>query len=110
MKNYALNKWVTQRVSAIVLIPLLVFLLYSLVDLVNQDYTGAVDAFDNYLSIIIFTLFLMFSGLHLRLGLNEILEDYIQDEPLKASLNKIIILYSAVLPVIGIISLITIIL
>jgi len=44
------------------------------------------------------------------LGLNEIIEDYIQDERLKATLNKVIILYSAVLPIIGIISLITIIL
>lgn len=110
MKNHALNKWIIQRASAIVLIPLLFFFLYSLVDLVNQDYTGALDAFDNYLSIIIFTLFLIFSGLHLKLGLNEIIEDYIQDERLKANLNKVIILYSAVLPIIGIISLIKIIL
>jgi len=44
------------------------------------------------------------------LGLNEIIEDYIQDERLKANLNKVIILYSAVLPIIGIISLIKIIL
>jgi succinate dehydrogenase / fumarate reductase, membrane anchor subunit len=54
MKNHALNKWMIQRVSAVVLIPLLLFFLYSLVDLVNEDYTGALDFFDNYLSITIF--------------------------------------------------------
>ena len=110
MKNHALNKWIIQRISAVVLIPLLLFFLYSLVNLVNQDYTGALDAFDNYLSIIVFTLFLIFSGLHLKLGLNEIIEDYIQDESIKTTLNKVIILYAAVLPIVGIISLITIIL
>jgi len=110
MKNHALNKWIIQRVSAVVLMPLLLFFLYSLVDLVNKDYTGALDFFDNYLSIIIFTLFLIFAGLHLKLGLSEIIEDYIQDERLKGVLNKIIMLYSAVLPVVGIISLIIIIL
>jgi len=110
MKNHALNKWIIQRVSAVVLMPLLLFFLYSLVDLVNKDYTGALDFFDNYLSIIIFTLFLIFAGLYLKLGLGEIIEDYIQDERLKGVLNKIIMLYSAVLPVVGIISLIIIIL
>ena len=110
MKNHALNKWLIQRVSAIVLIPLLLFLLYSLVDLVNQDYTGALDFFDSYLSIVIFTLFLIFAGTHLKLGLGEIIEDYIQDERIKLILNKIIMLYSAILPVIGIVSLVIIIL
>ena len=87
-----------------------IFFLYSLVDLVNKDYTGALDFFDNYFSIIIFTLFLIFAGLHLKLGLGEIIEDYIQDERLKRFLNKITMLYSAVLPVVGIVSLIIIIL
>lgn len=110
IKNHALNKWIIQRVSAIALIPLLLFFLYSLVDLVNQDYTGALDFFDNYLSITVFTLFLIFAGLHLKLGLGEIVEDYIQDERLKGILNKLIMLYSAILPVVGIVSLIRIIL
>jgi succinate dehydrogenase / fumarate reductase, membrane anchor subunit len=110
MKNHALNKWIIQRVSAVLLMPLLLFFLYSLVDLVNKDYTGALDFFDNYFSIIIFTLFLIFAGLHLKLGLAEIIEDYIQDERLKRFLNKITMLYSAVLPVVGIVSLIIIIL
>lgn len=110
MKNHALNKWIIQRVSAVVLMPLLLFFLYSLVDLVNKDYTGALDFFDNYFSIIIFTLFLIFAGLHLKLGLGEIIEDYIQNERLKRFLNKITILYSAVLPVVGIVSLVIIIL
>ena len=110
MKNHALNKWIIQRVSAVVLMPLLLFFLYSLVDLVNKDYTGALDFFDNYFSIIIFALFLIFAGLHLKLGLGEIIEDYIQDERLKRFLNKITILYSAVLPVVGIVSLVIIIL
>ena len=110
IKNHALNKWIIQRVTAIALIPLLLFFLYSLVDLVNQDYTGALDFFDNYLSITVFTLFLIFAGLHLKLGLGEIVEDYIQDERLKGILNKLIILYSAILPVVGIVSLIIIIL
>ncbi len=110
IKNHALNKWIIQRVSAVMLIPLLLFFLYSLVDLVNQDYTGALDFFDNYLSITIFTLFLIFTGLHLKLGLGEIVEDYIQDERVKGILNKLIMLYSAILPVVGIVSLIIIIL
>ncbi len=110
IKNHALNKWIIQRVSAVVLIPLLLFFLYSLVDLVNQDYTGALDFFDNYLSITIFTLFLIFTGLHLKLGLGEIVEDYIQDEGVKGILNKLIMLYSAILPIVGIVSLIIIIL
>jgi succinate dehydrogenase / fumarate reductase membrane anchor subunit len=110
MKNHALNKWIIQRVSAVVLMPLLLFFLYSLVDLVNQDYTGALDFFDNYFSIIVFTLFLIFAGLHLKLGLGEIIEDYIQDGRIKLILNKIIMLYSAILPVVGIVSLMIIIL
>ena len=110
MKNHALNKWIIQRITAVILLPLLLFFLYSLINLVNQDYTGALDFFDNYLPIIIFTLFLIFAGLHFKLGLNEIIEDYVQDERLKSILNRVITLYSAILPVIGVISLIKIIL
>ncbi|MEI6170390.1 MAG: succinate dehydrogenase, hydrophobic membrane anchor protein [Pseudomonadota bacterium] len=110
MKNHALNKWMIQRITAVILLPLLLFFLYSLINLVNQDYTGALDFFDNYLPIIIFTLFLIFAGLHFKLGLNEIIEDYVQDERLKSILNRVITLYSAILPVIGVISLIKIIL
>ena len=61
-------------------------------------------------SLAIFTLFLIFTGLHLKLGLGEIVEDYIQDERVKGILNKLIMLYSAILPVVGIVSLIIIIL
>ncbi|NDF57966.1 MAG: succinate dehydrogenase, hydrophobic membrane anchor protein, partial [Proteobacteria bacterium] len=57
-----------------------------------------------------FTLFLIFAGLHLKLGLGEIIEDYIQEEGLKGTLNKLIMLTSAILPVIGIVSLVIIIL
>jgi succinate dehydrogenase / fumarate reductase membrane anchor subunit len=110
MKNHALNKWMIQRITAVILLPLLLFFLYSLINLVNLDYTGALDFFDNYLPIIIFTLFLIFAGLHFKLGLNEIIEDYVQDERLKSILNRVITLYSAILPVIGVISLIKIIL
>jgi succinate dehydrogenase / fumarate reductase membrane anchor subunit len=110
MKNHALNKWMIQRISAVVLLPLLLFFLYSLINLVNQDYNGALDFFDNYLPIIIFTLFLILSGVHFKLGLNEIIEDYVQDERLKNILNKVIMLYSTILPIIGVISLIKIIL
>ena len=110
MKNHALNKWMIQRITAVILLPLLLFFLYSLINLVNQDYTGALDFFDNYLPIIIFTLFLIFAGLHFKLGLNEIIEDYVQDERLKSILNRVVTLYSAILPVIGVISLIKIIL
>ena len=62
------------------------------------------------ISDISFTLFLIFAGLHLKLGLGEIIEDYIQDERIKLILNKIIMLYSAILPVVGIVSLMIIIL
>jgi succinate dehydrogenase / fumarate reductase membrane anchor subunit len=110
MKNHALNKWMIQRISAVALLPLLLFFLYSLINLVNQDYTGALDFFDNYLPIIIFTLFLILSAVHFRLGLNEIIEDYVEDERLKNIINKVITLYSTILPIIGVISLIKIIL
>lgn len=110
MKNRALNKWFMQRASAVILIPILLFFLYSLINLVNEDYTGALHFFDNYLSIIFFVLFLIFAGLHLKLGINEIVEDYIQNPNLKSILNKIIMIYSAIFPIIGIISLLKIIL
>ena len=68
------------------------------------------DFFDSYLSIVIFTLFLIFAGTHLKLGLGEIIEDYIQQENMKNILNRIIMLTSAILPLVGIVSLTIIIL
>jgi succinate dehydrogenase / fumarate reductase membrane anchor subunit len=100
------KKWKLQRITAITLIPLLVWFLYSFLVLVYKDYSSAIDFFDNKLNSILFLVFIIFVALHSKIGVGEIIEDYIHSASLKKFLNTVALIYSILMPLIGIISVI----
>ncbi|MBM5786952.1 MAG: succinate dehydrogenase, hydrophobic membrane anchor protein [Candidatus Fonsibacter sp.] len=103
------KKWKLQRLTAIILIPLLVWFLYSFLVLVYKDYSSAIDFFDNKLNSILFLVFIIFVALHSKIGVGEIIEDYIHSASLKKFLNTVALIYSILMPLIGIISVVYII-
>ena len=74
-----------QRLTALANIPLVIFLILSIVSHIGADY-GTVKAYFAQMPVAILTLALVISvAIHMRIGLKEIIEDYIHGEGLKVT-------------------------
>ena len=92
-----------QRVSALIVAPLIVWFLLSLISLSIGDYNSVINFFSKpvFLSL---TIVLLIAGFfHAKIGLSEIFEDYIHDEKIKNVANILTFLLSIIVPSITII-------
>ena len=105
MKNIAVTKWVLQRVSAVILLPLLLWFLFIFLKLVKQDYQNIVLFFQDDIKFIITLIFLIISFFHMKIGISEIFEDYIQNSRYKSVANLLMTAFATVLPLLTIVSL-----
>ena len=102
----ATRKWILQRLSSLIIAPLIVWFYVSLISLSTKNYSDAVVFFKNTLFAIL-TIILIFIGFfHARIGLNEIFEDYIHNKKIKDTANLLALLLSIIIPVITLILLI----
>ena len=105
MKNIAVTKWILQRVSAVILLPLLLWFLFIFLNLVKQDYQNIVLFFQDDIKFIITLVFLIISLFHMKIGMSEIFEDYIQNSRYKSVANLLMTAFATVLPLLTIVSL-----
>jgi succinate dehydrogenase / fumarate reductase, membrane anchor subunit len=72
-----------QRLTAVANIPLVIFLIFSIVSHIGADY-GTVKAYFAQIPVAVLMLALVISGaIHMRIGLKEIIEDYVHGEGAK---------------------------
>lgn len=69
--------WWAQRVSAIALIPLVLYVLYLLVSLAGAEYSTVRLTIAEPLNAVLLVLFIGTAFWHARLGLQVVIEDYI---------------------------------
>lgn len=77
------HHWWLQRLTAIALIPLTVWLVTSIVGLVGADYETVRTWVAIPLVAILLVLFLAATFYHLKLGLQVVIEDYVHHEGVK---------------------------
>ena len=99
----ASRKWIFQRVSALITAPLIVWFLLSLISLSTSDYNSVINFFSKPLFLFLTIILLITGFFHAKIGLNEIYEDYIQDEKIKNIANIWTFLLSIIVPSITII-------
>ena len=99
----ASRKWIFQRISALVVAPLIIWFLISLISLSTGDYNSVINFFGNPLFLFLTIILLITGFFHANIGLNEIYEDYIQDEKIKNIANLLTLLLSIILPLVTII-------
>jgi succinate dehydrogenase / fumarate reductase membrane anchor subunit len=69
--------WWAQRVSAIALVPLVLYVLYLLVSLAGADYSTVRLSIAQPVNALLLILFIGTAFWHARLGLQVVIEDYI---------------------------------
>ena len=99
----ASRKWIFQRVSALVVAPLIAWFLISLISLSTRDYNSVINFFSKPLFLFLTIILLITGFFHAKIGLSEIFEDYIQDKKIKNVANLLTFILSIIIPSITII-------
>ena len=99
----ASRKWILQRISALLVAPLIVWFCVSLISLSTSSYEEVINFFGNSMFSWLTIILLVAGFFHAKIGLNEIFEDYIENEKIKNIANLLTFLLSIIVPLITII-------
>ena len=82
MKNYA-RKWIIQRITAILLIPLSFWFIYHCLSFASMNYTQLFLFFKSSINSLLFLIMMISTLIHAKLGCETIIEDYVTSKSLK---------------------------
>ena len=99
----ASRKWILQRISALLIAPLIIWFCVSLISLSTSSYEEVMNFFGNPMFSWLTIILLVAGFFHAKIGLNEIFEDYIENEKIKNIANLLTFLLSIIVPLITII-------
>ncbi|MSO97150.1 MAG: succinate dehydrogenase, hydrophobic membrane anchor protein [Rhodospirillaceae bacterium] len=84
------HHWWAQRVTAVALVPLSIWLVATLVRLSNTGYAGFVSWFSNPIHVTVMILLLGVSFHHAQLGVQVVVEDYIPGHGPRIVVNMLV--------------------
>ena len=98
MKNYA-SKWIMQRLTAVILIPLTFWFVYQCVLLSNYEYDQIKVFFFSKINSSLFFILIISMLYHAKLGNETIVEDYVKSVNLKkiTKLSISVLTYSSMI-------------
>ena len=96
---HATKKWIFLKVSSAILVPLMLWFLFSLVSFYDKSYSEILLFFTSQPSKFIFSLFIIFAYFYSALSISEVFEDYIENEKLKNVANKLLYLSAIIIPI-----------
>ena len=99
-KHGALCHWIIERVTAIALIPLSIWLIVKLVSAVGADKETATAFLQNPVNAGVLAIFIIAAFWHKALGIEVVLEDYVHDVRKRKTTICIVKIVSALLAVI----------
>jgi succinate dehydrogenase / fumarate reductase membrane anchor subunit len=94
--------WWAQRITALALVPLTLWFVVSVIALAGADRAVFVDWVRHPVPAVLLVLLLIATFYHSALGLQVVIEDYVENEALRFGLIIIMKLASIVLAVLGI--------
>ena len=108
MKKYS-TKWITQRITALFLVPLFFWFIYHCISFQNLSYEEIVNFFSSFINSFLFLSLMIAMLIHSQLGCETIIEDYISSRKYKIFTIwgiKLITYVTATISVISVISII----
>ena len=73
--------WLTERLTSVALVPLVLWGVYSVLRVAGLDYEGAVEWVRSPVNAVLLVLTLAISFHHMHSGMRVIVEDYIEHKP-----------------------------
>tara|TARA_Y100001970_G_scaffold187275_1_gene227836 strand:+ start:7758 stop:8090 length:333 start_codon:yes stop_codon:yes gene_type:complete len=89
MKNYT-SKWIMQRLTAVILIPLTFWFVYHCIILSSYNYEQIKSFFFSKVNFSLFFILIIAMLYHAKLGNETIVEDYVTSQNLKKTTKLII--------------------
>ena len=99
----ATKKWIFLKVSAALLVPLMLWFILNLIAIYDQGYLEVLNFFTNSSSKFLFSLLIINAYFFSALSISEVFEDYIQSEQIKNVANKLLYVSAVAIPIITII-------
>ena len=94
----ATKKWILLKISSVMLFPLMAWFLFNLVSFYDKSYDEVLLFFTSQPTKFLFSLFIIFAYFYSALSINEVFEDYIENEKLKNVANKLLYLFAIIIP------------
>ena len=95
----ATKKWIFLKLSAVVMLPLIIWFIFQLVSIYSMGFDDINSFFVNQPNKLLFSLFVIITYFYSALSISEVFEDYIMNEKIKNVANKIIYLFAIIMPV-----------
>ena len=96
MKIYVI-KWIVQRITAAILIPLSFWFIYHCLSFASMNYSQLFLFFKSIINSLLFLIMMISMLIHAKLGCETIVEDYVTSKSLKhistLLINLIVYLY-----------------
>ena len=99
----ATKKWIFLKISAAILVPLMLWFVINLIAIYDQDFLNVVNFFKNSTSKFLFSIFIINAYFFSSLSISEVFEDYITNNKIKNVANKLLYASAVVIPLITII-------
>jgi succinate dehydrogenase / fumarate reductase, membrane anchor subunit len=100
--NIVTKKWLFLKFSSVILIPLMGWFIFNLVSIFDKDYVEVVIFFSTQPSKFLVSLLLVFAFFYSALSISEIFKDYVHDEKIKNTANKLLFIFAISIPLITI--------
>ena len=99
----ATKKWIFLRISSLILLPLMLWLIVNIVNVYDKNHSDLVIFLTSQPSSLLISLFFVFAYLFSAISISEVFEDYITDEKIKNAANKALNLFAIIIPIFTII-------
>ena len=95
----ATKKWLILRISSVILLPLMLWLIVNIVNIYDKSHSEIVLFLTSQPSSLFLSLFFIFAYLFSALSISEVFEDYIKSEKLKYVANRLLYLFAIIIPI-----------
>tara|TARA_B100000678_G_scaffold284476_1_gene286081 strand:+ start:331 stop:660 length:330 start_codon:yes stop_codon:yes gene_type:complete len=95
----ATKKWLFLKLSAVIMLPLMIWFLLQLVSIYNTSFEDISSFFISQPNKFLFSLLVIFTYFYSALSISEVFEDYIVNEKLKNVANKSLYLFAIIMPI-----------